>query len=34
MYEVQKKGSRSNDMRETMFTAKNLTELKNKIIEK
>jgi len=34
MYEVQKKGSPSNDMRETMFTAKNLTELKKKIIEK
>jgi hypothetical protein len=34
IYEVQKKGSPSNDMRETMFTAKNLTELKNKIIEK
>lgn len=34
MYEVQKKGSPSNDMRETLFTAKNLTELKNKIIEK
>ena len=34
MYEVQKKGSRSNDMRETMFTAKNLPELKKKIIEK
>jgi GNAT superfamily N-acetyltransferase len=34
MYEVQKKGSPSNDMRETMFTAKNLTELKKQIIEK
>lgn len=34
MYEVQKIGSPSNDMRETMFTAKNLTELKKKIIEK
>jgi hypothetical protein len=34
IYEVQKKGSPSNDMRETMFTAKNLTELKKKIIEK
>jgi hypothetical protein len=34
MYEVQKKGSSSNDMRETMFTAKNLTDLKKKIIEK
>ena len=34
MYEVQKKGSPSNDMRETMFTAKNLTDLKKKIIEK
>jgi hypothetical protein len=34
MYEVQKKGSPSNDMKETLFTAKNLTELKKKIIEK
>jgi hypothetical protein len=34
IYEVQKKGSPSNDMKETMFTAKNLTELKKQIIEK
>ena len=34
IYEVQKKGSPSNDMRETMFSAKNLTQLKERIIEK
>ena len=34
MYEVQKKGSPSNDMKETMFTAKNLKELKKRVIEK
>lgn len=34
MYEVQKIGSPSNDMRETIFTAKNLTELKKRVIER